>query len=138
MGDYAVGYGKPPVHTRFRKGQSGNPRGRPRNGEIERARRIVLEEAYRKVSVREGDKVVEISALRAVMRSHLRDALKGNGPNQRAVLGLIKELESGQARAAVSNDNKLAEKPMTDTEKARRINFALAKVSRMLDHKCES
>jgi Family of unknown function (DUF5681) len=28
--DYAVGYKKPPLHTRFRKGQSGNPRGRPR------------------------------------------------------------------------------------------------------------
>ena len=27
---YAVGYGKPPLHTRFRKGQSGNPSGRPR------------------------------------------------------------------------------------------------------------
>ena len=29
MGDYEVGYGKPPRHTRFAKGQSGNPRGRP-------------------------------------------------------------------------------------------------------------
>ena len=28
--DYEVGYGKPPRHTRFKKGQSGNPRGRPR------------------------------------------------------------------------------------------------------------
>jgi hypothetical protein len=27
--DYKVGYGKPPRHTRFKKGQSGNPRGRP-------------------------------------------------------------------------------------------------------------
>jgi Family of unknown function (DUF5681) len=26
--DYEVGYGKPPPHTRFVKGQSGNPRGR--------------------------------------------------------------------------------------------------------------
>jgi hypothetical protein len=26
--DYPVGRGKPPVHTRFKKGQSGNPRGR--------------------------------------------------------------------------------------------------------------
>ena len=28
--DYKVGYKKPPFHTRFQKGQSGNPRGRPR------------------------------------------------------------------------------------------------------------
>jgi len=28
--DYRVGYKRPPLHTRFRKGQSGNPRGRPR------------------------------------------------------------------------------------------------------------
>ena len=27
--DYEVGYGKPPRHTRFTRGQSGNPRGRP-------------------------------------------------------------------------------------------------------------
>lgn len=28
--DEAVGYGKPPKATRFRKGKSGNPKGRPR------------------------------------------------------------------------------------------------------------
>ena len=28
--DYKVGYKKPPLHTRFQKGQSGNPRGRPK------------------------------------------------------------------------------------------------------------
>jgi hypothetical protein len=28
--DYAVGNGKPPLHTQFKKGQSGNPRGRPK------------------------------------------------------------------------------------------------------------
>ena len=27
--DYEVGYGKPPRHSRFVKGRSGNPRGRP-------------------------------------------------------------------------------------------------------------
>jgi hypothetical protein len=28
--DYDVGYGKPPAAHRFRHGQSGNPRGRPK------------------------------------------------------------------------------------------------------------
>lgn len=28
--EYDVGYGKPPVNTRFKKGQSGNPKGRPK------------------------------------------------------------------------------------------------------------
>jgi hypothetical protein len=27
-GGYQVGYGRPPQHTRFKRGQSGNPRGR--------------------------------------------------------------------------------------------------------------
>jgi hypothetical protein len=29
--DRATGDGRPPLHTRFRKGQSGNPAGRPPN-----------------------------------------------------------------------------------------------------------
>jgi hypothetical protein len=28
--DYDVGHAKPPKHTRFQPGQSGNPRGRPK------------------------------------------------------------------------------------------------------------
>jgi hypothetical protein len=42
--NYEVGYGKPPKHTRFRKGQSGNPRG-PKKGS--RALKTDLDEALR-------------------------------------------------------------------------------------------
>jgi Family of unknown function (DUF5681) len=28
--NYDVGYGKPPLHSRFKKGRSGNPHGRPK------------------------------------------------------------------------------------------------------------
>ena len=30
LSDYSVGYGKPPKHSQFKPGQSGNPRGRPK------------------------------------------------------------------------------------------------------------
>jgi hypothetical protein len=33
QGNYEVGYGKPPVHTRFKKGQNGNPKGFPKGEE---------------------------------------------------------------------------------------------------------
>ena len=63
---HKVGYRKPPVHTRFRKGQSGNPGGRPRGMTAGRATALALKEAYRPVNVREGDKVITLPAIQAV------------------------------------------------------------------------
>jgi len=54
-GDHEVGYGRPPSHTRFRKGASGNPGGRPRGMTARRAIELALKEAYRPITVR-GDK----------------------------------------------------------------------------------
>jgi len=48
---YQVGYGKPPLHTRFRRGQSGNPGGRPRRPATERVKALALREAYRRITV---------------------------------------------------------------------------------------
>ena len=66
---YDVGYGKPPVHTRFRKGQSGNPSGRPRRTHHERAEELMLREAYRLVTVRDGHGTARIPAFQAVLRA---------------------------------------------------------------------
>jgi hypothetical protein len=90
---YEVGYGKPPVHTRFRKGQSGNPSGRPKRNSTERAKEIALQEAYRLVPVRDGDKIVKMPAIQAVHRSQIALAAKGNGPAQRAVLRVVQAIE---------------------------------------------
>lgn len=45
--DYEVGYGKPPSHSQWRKGQSGNPKGKPKGarglkGDLDRVLRKVL------------------------------------------------------------------------------------------------
>jgi len=89
-----VGYGRPPVHSRFRKGQSGNPAGRRRQSENERARKLILREAFRMLNLREGDKVTRIPALQAVLRSQIALAAKGNGPAQRAVVKTVQEIEA--------------------------------------------
>jgi hypothetical protein len=93
-----VGYGRPPVHSRFRKGQSGNPTGKRNHGEAERVQALIRKEAYRPLTVREGDKVTRMPALQAVLRSQIACAAKGNVSAQRAVFKTVQDSEA-EARA---------------------------------------
>lgn len=75
--NYEIGYKKPPKENRFKPGQCGNRNGRPKGtvkktdlpgfGE-ERMKSIILTEAYRTISVRDGEKNVDISVIRATIR----------------------------------------------------------------------
>ncbi len=90
---YEVGYGNPPIHTRFRKGKSGNPGGRrgPPTA-TERAKALLLEEAYRTVTVEDGDRVLELPAIQAVLRSQMERALGGDFHAQQFVVAAIQKL----------------------------------------------
>ena len=101
-----VGYCRPPAEHRFKKGRSGNPGGRPRkqkpqvelpqgtHGPSERmANQLLLQEAYRQVVIREGDKVIELPAIQAVFRSMNVSAMKGNRLAQKMVAELVANVE---------------------------------------------
>jgi hypothetical protein len=96
-----VGYGKPPRHTQFRKGQSGNPGGRPRGEPIERLKALTLQEAYRGVIVRREDGIAEpAQAIQAILRSQIELAMAGNVRAQRDILKAVQTFEREDAKAA--------------------------------------
>ncbi len=86
---HGTGYKRPPQYTRFKKGQSGNPKGRPRvdkSSGFGSAFALTLKEAERMITVREGDKVNQISTIEAVHRAQSAAALKGNAYAQKHVI----------------------------------------------------
>ena len=55
---------------------------------------LILEEAYRTVTIREGDKVIELPAIQAAVRSLAISAMKGSRLSQRALAELVQQIES--------------------------------------------
>ncbi|HEX3664378.1 MAG TPA: DUF5681 domain-containing protein [Rhizomicrobium sp.] len=86
---YAVGYGRPPVHTRFQKGQSGNPSGKPGPAKLakqrfERALFAALEGSEAEVEQSKPDKLVATVAKRVAL-----DAAAGRIASVKLLLSLL-------------------------------------------------
>ena len=75
-GDYTVGYGRPPTHTRFQPGQSGNPAGR-RKGQPS-VQDLMLREAARLMKVKSGNGVETITKHEVVVRQLWKTAMQGD------------------------------------------------------------
>lgn len=73
---YEVGYGKPPKANQFRKGRTGNPRGKRRGEEniISVFKRYVL----RRVKITDGDATRTMTLAQAVILKNLNAALQKN------------------------------------------------------------
>jgi len=86
-----VGYRKPPRATRFTKGQSGNPAGRPRGRHREAPYEAVLGQM---VTIREGGSKRSVTAAEAFLLQLPKRGLEGDSAANRASLALIEEARS--------------------------------------------
>jgi Family of unknown function (DUF5681) len=74
--DYEVGYGKTPLHTRFQKGVSGNPKGRPKG--VRNFQTELREELSSKITIQENGKRKRITKRRAVAKQITTKAANGD------------------------------------------------------------
>lgn len=89
--DYSVGYGKPPRHTRFTKGQSGNPRGRPRGA---KNLKTLLNQALNEcVIVTENGGRRKVTKREAVIAQLVNRSATADWRAIKILLDLVRELE---------------------------------------------
>lgn len=96
-----IGYGRPPTHTRWQKGQSGNLRGRPK-GQRNLKTDLTLE-LGETIRVMEGGKPVRMTKQRAFVKALVTRAIKGDARASTALLSMaIKLLDQEDASEPVA------------------------------------
>ena len=93
----AVGYGRPPSHTRFKPGQSGNPKGRPKNRK--NISTVLMEVLDESIKIKEGDKIKTVSKAEAIIRGIVVKALKGDTKTVMMVVELDEKRQQEQKSA---------------------------------------
>lgn len=98
---YQVGYGKPPEDTRFRPGQSGNPRGRPRrnprdpdfSADLGPTLTAAVKVMEGKVRIKSGGRIKVVRTLEGIMLALSEHALCGDVRSIRILLKLMFDAE---------------------------------------------
>jgi len=93
---YDVGYGKPPQHTRFKPGQSGNPKGKPKGAK--NLATIVDNAIKEKVVVTENGKRRKRTKMEVAIKQVVNKAVIGD---QKAFAQLIPLVKSNEGLAEV-------------------------------------
>jgi len=86
MREYKIGYAKPPMATRFKRGYSGNPKGRPKG-----SRNLATDlaaELGEQITMQENGRLRRLSKQRALIKTLMARALGGDVRASAAVLAL--------------------------------------------------
>ena len=86
---YKVGYGKPPAESRWKPGQSGNPKGKKKG--TQSFKQIFLEAANKIIVLKDANGVQRVSQIKAVMAVCFAEAFKGKPKMLEKLLVFAKE-----------------------------------------------
>jgi Family of unknown function (DUF5681) len=92
-GEHDVGYKRPPKHTRFRPGQSGNPAGRRKN--VRNFKTDLMEELREIIVIRENGHERKISKQRAFIKAMVAAAIKSDVRAINAVVACTRNFGAG-------------------------------------------
>lgn len=85
--EYEVGYGKPPKSGQFKKGQSGNPKGKPKKAG-KTSWDVLADELSKSIPVKEEAGVSKISMWTAIIRQLVHKAAKGDHASTKMIVQL--------------------------------------------------
>jgi len=91
QGDYPVGYAKPPRHSRFVKGQSGNPRGRPPGAK--NLKTLLNKALNERVTVTEHGGRRKITKREAIVTQLVNGSAKGDLKAIHILLEMLRDIE---------------------------------------------
>lgn len=89
--NYEIGYGKPPMHTRFKKGMGGNKKGRLKKHEKDDVFDLIEKELNSKVTLKDGNK---ISKKVALIRQFCNKASSGDYKSGKLLLDITAKQQS--------------------------------------------
>jgi hypothetical protein len=87
---YAVGYGRPPIGSRFQPGSSGNPRGRRKGSK--NLKTLIRKAMTASISIQEGTKTRRVSKIEGVVLRQLQSALTGDDRSAMAVIKMAMQM----------------------------------------------
>lgn len=105
-GDYAVGHARPPIHSRFKPGQSGNPTGR-KKGSIN-LKTVMRRVAATEITLNDNGAQRRVSVLEGVVMRVAQDAIRGHQRSADTFIDLCDRhlpAEEGEAAAGMPQED---------------------------------
>ena len=115
--DYQVGYGRPPRHTRFKKGRSGNPKGRPRGSK--NLPTLLTEALNEHVIVGEHERRRKITKREVIVMQLVNRSAKADLRAIKILLDIIQDIERRTEPTSPETSFGLADQKVIEQLKAR-------------------